>query len=774
MTNTSTLRLEDPPLLRGEGCYTDDLQRDGQLYLAVLRSPVAHADITRLDTTTAASMPGVVSVLTANDADIAAVKPMNCRASMTGSDGAPMREPDRPVLASNKIMHIGEPVAAVVAETLAAAQDAIEAIELEFNALPAVVNVEHSLDSNVQLWPHIANNRAFSWEKGNRDETDQQFNTADHVFELTVIHPRVSIAPVEPRSCLAEYAADADHYTLHTPSQGVISLQRALSGFMGIDKSQLRVITKDVGGSFAVKIWPYAEQLLALIAARRTARPIKWTASRSESFLSDVMGRGRVDRGKIALDNNGRILAFRIHAAADMGAYLNAVAPFVATTGAVRPFGQGYHIPAMHYQVDALYTNTMTTDAYRGAGKPESSDTLERLIDFAADHLDLDRLELRERNLVQPAQLPYQTPMAETYDGGDFPHLARLIRDKVQWQALQQRKKNSQRNGLLRGAGVGFYLHATGGSTDERSEVHALADGTVLVRTGSQDNGQGHKTALAIVTSEALGLPIELIRVEQGDTEWLEKGGGGTGGSNLLPVAATTVHRAANRMVEKAKEIAANLLEAAAVDIEYNRGEFRIVGTDRTTTLTDVAGYAMASGSTGSSPSAETSDDTGCSGIAQFEGTHTTFPNGVSVCEVEVDPQTGVIRIDRYTSIDDIGRVINEATTIGQLQGGVAQAAGEVLMEGMVYDDTGQLLSGSLMDYRMPRAADLPAFDISFAPTDSPNSILAAKGVGELTSIGAPGPIHNAVIDALKPLGIKHLDMPLTPLKLWNAINANT
>ena len=384
--------------------------------MAIFRSPVAHAEIIRLDSTDAATMPGVVSVLKATDADISNIKPMNCRAKMTGSNGEPMREPDRPVLARDKIMHLGEPLAAVVAETPDAAQSAAEAIRLEYNTLPAVTNVEEAQQSETQLWPEIDSNIAFTWEKGNIEDTDKQFASAPHVFELKVQHPRISIAPVEPRSCLAEYSTSREQYTLHTPSQGVISLQRSLSGYLGIDKSQLRVITRDVGGSFAVKIWPYAEQLLALVAAKRTGRPIKWTATRSESFLSDVMGRGRVDHAKLALDNNGRMLAFRIYAQADMGAYLNAVAPFVVTSGAVRPFSQCYDIPALHYQVDALYTNTMTTDAYRGAGKPESSNTLERIIEFAATQLNIDPLEIRERNLIRPEQLPYKTPMEETYD----------------------------------------------------------------------------------------------------------------------------------------------------------------------------------------------------------------------------------------------------------------------------------------------------------------------------------------------------------------------
>lgn len=778
----STLRLEDPPLLRGKGLYTDDIQLSQQQYMVVLRSPIAHGIITRLSAERAHSMPGVTCVLTAHDEDIAALKPMNCRADITSIDGSSMLEPDRPVLAKDKVMHIGEPVAAVVATSLSQAHDAIETIEFNVDSLPAVIDVETAA-RGVQLWSEIENNRAFSWEKGNLEETQQSISNAALVVNLTIKHPRVSIAPVETRSCIAQYDTNTDRFTLHTPSQGVISLQRAISGFLGIETSQLRVITNDVGGSFAVKIWPYAEQLLALVAARRTGLAVKWTASRTESFLADVMGRGRVDHAQLALDENGKFLAFQIKAEADMGAYLNAVAPYVATSGAVRPFGQAYDIPAMHYRVDAMYTNTMTTDAYRGAGKPESSCTLERIIDLAAEKLNIDRLDIRQRNLVRPEQLPYQTPMSETYDGGDFPLLAEQIKVAAHWTTVQTRKQESKDKGRLRGVGVAFYLHATGGSTDERSEVHALPDGDILVRTGLQDNGQGHRTALAIVTSEVLQVPIENIRVEQGDTEWLNKGGG-TGGSNLISVAATTVHRAGNIMIDNARNIAGEILEAATVDIEYKSGEFQIVGTDRKVSLQQVAEYSSsvqgvstnAAGETVSQSSTRTeatdnlAEDTGCSGIADFEGTHTTFPNGVCVCEVEVDPQTGEVTIDRYTSVDDIGRIFNEATTRGQLHGGIAQAAGEVLMEGMSFDDSGQLLSGSLMDYQLPRADDLPMYDIALAPTDSPNSILGAKGVGELTAIGAPGPIHNAVIDALQPLGISHIDKPLTPLTVWNAI----
>jgi len=746
-------RLEDPPLLRGEGCFTDDIANQYSdkkpLVMVVLRSPVAHGKITRLDITAALNLPGVATILTATDPAITAVKPMQCRASVSNTE-SPVLEPDRPVLASSRVMHVGEAIAAVIATDIHQAQDAAEAIELEVDSLPAVSDVESASAAN-PLWQDIPANCAFSWETGNKEDTDSLFAGAHHVTELTVKHPRVCIAPVEPRSVVAEYDGTQDQYTLTTASQGVVSLQRALSGFMGIEVEKLRVVTKDTGGSFAVKIWPYAEHLLALIAARKTGHPIKWTASRSESMLSDVMGRGRVDKASLALDRDGNFLAFRIDALADMGAYLNAVAPAVATSGAVRVFGQAYRIPGLHYRVQAMYTNTITTDAYRGAGKPESSSTLERIIDVAARELNLNPLQLRKQNLVRPADLPYQTPMNEAYDAGDFPDLANKLHNAADLANIETRKQQSLNNGKHRGLAIAFYLHATGGSTDERSEVRALPDGTVRVRTGIQDNGQGHRTALAIVAADALDLPVESIIVEQGDSDWLAKGGG-TGGSTLIAVAANTVHRAAHTMIDNAAELASDHLEASSDDIQYSKGNFTVIGTDHKVSLRELAtASSPALSNTDSNADITTGNTTDtttgkervndCVGIEDFEGIHTTFPCGACVCEVEVDPATGEVSIDRYISIDDVGRAINEATTLGQIHGGVAQAAGEVLMEQAYYDENGQLLSGSLMDYTLPRAGDLPALEVSLTRTASPNSLLDAKGVGELGSIGAPGPI---------------------------------
>lgn len=759
------LRLEDPALLCGQGQYTDDLNEPAQLTMQVLRAPVAHATITRLNVDQAAELPGVHCVLTADDPDIAALAPMTCRAQL---ENAHFAEPLRPVLAYQQVKHIGEPIAAVIADSISIAQDALELIDIEFKIDDAVTDVEVAATGNKLLWHDIPGNRAFIWEKGNAAHTRQLFDNADHTISLRVEHPRMAITPIEPRSYLAQYHQSDDSYTLYTPSQGVMSLQRALAGTMNIAHDKLRVITKDVGGSFAVKIWPYAEQLLALTGARKTGATVKWTATRSESLQTDIAGRGRVDHAELAISNDGTFQAFRISALADMGAYLNAVAPFVATSGAVRPFGQAYKFAGLHYQVQGIYTNTIPTDAYRGAGKPESACTLERIIDVAAARLKIDPLELRRRNLVTPADLPYDTPMNESYDAGDYPLLAQQITDASAWQLLSQRKKQSRNNGRLRGAGVAFYLHATGGSTDERSEVCALPNGDIRVRTGIQDNGQGHRTTLAQVVAEVLQIDVQRVRVEQGDTSWLKQGGG-TGGSNLMSVVATTVHRASHAMLKNTAPLAAALLQTPADQLHYRDGRFIDKDTGNHIDLTEIALQSIGSNQ---APDNQQLQEPACTGTAEFEGTHTTFPTGACVVEVEVDPATGEVMIDRYIGIDDLGRVYSSATASGQIHGGFAQAAGEVLMEKLVYDDNGQLLSGSLMDYQIPRARDLPLFNNSLTQTESPNTILGAKGVGELTAIGAPGPIHNAVIDALSEYQIQHLNKPLTPIKIWTAIQA--
>jgi len=767
------LRIEDDRLLTGRGRYVDDLRPDGALTMIVLRAPVAHGAITALDVESARAMPGVHLVLTAADLDGLGVGPMTARSRMANSDGTAMVEPDRPVLARDRVRYVGEPVAAVIADDEASALDALEAITVDYGDLPVVLDMDAAVaDGSPLIWQQAPGNVGIDWHKGNPAETDRAFAEAAHVIELTVRHPRIAVVPVETRGCIGAFdggaGADGDRYTLWTPSQGVVSLRGAMADYLGVGQDRVRVITEDVGGSFAVKIWPYPEQVLVLAAARATGRPVKWISSRTEGMATDAMGRGRIDRAALALDADLRFTGFRIDALADVGAYWNAVNATIVTGGACRVFGHCYRIPGLLYRVRGVFTNAVPTDAYRGAGKPETVSTLERLIDVAADRLGIDRVELRRRNLVQPADLPYATAMGETYDGGDFPAvLDRILRD-ADWSGFARRRAASEARGMRRGLGLGLHLHATGGSVAERSEVRALPDGTVLVRTGTQDSGQGHRTALAIVASETLEIPVERIRVEQGDSDFLEKGGG-TGGSNLLSIAGNTVHRTALQMLDQAKQVAAHLLEAAVPDIEYGFGEFRIAGTDRSIAL-----GAVAAGWDRIPPEQRDGElGSGCVAQLDFEGLHTTFPNGAYAVEVEVDPDTGKVRVERWTGVDDLGRVINEPTALGQLHGGIAQEIGEALLEDVHYDpESGQLLSGSLMDYCLPRADDMPFFDLGWAPTASPNALIGAKGVGEVSSIGAPGPVMNAVLDALRPLGVEHLDTPMTPERVWRAIQA--
>ena len=742
-------------MLRGAGRFIEDETRPGMLHMAVLRAPVAHGVIAELDATEARAMPGVHTVLTAADLTREGIAPIGLRAPLADPEGGIFHEPRRPVLAEGKVAYVGQPVAAVIAESAAVAQDALEAIVLDIDPLPAISDPCQS-EAGPQIWPEVPDNTIFRWQKGNGDETDRLIATASHVVTAKVVHPRIAIAPVETRGALGEFANG--RYMLTTPSQGVTSLRAALSQVLGIDPDDLRVRTHDVGGSFAVKIWPYPEQVLVLLAARLTVRPVRWISSRSEAFISDVPGRARTDQGTLALDGEGRMLAFRIEADADLGAFVNPAAPSIVTMGAVRPFGQLYDIPGQHYRVAARLTTAPPTDAFRGAGKPESTLTLERLIDIAAQDLGIDRAELRRRNLIQPSQLPYATPMAETIDSGDFPAMLAAAEVAGDWAGTSGRKQASRALGMWRGVAIGGQLHATGGAVSEVSSVRALPDGTVIVRSGSQDSGQGHAETLSRIAAETLDLPVDRIRVEQGDSD-ADGIAGATGGSNLLPVTGPTVHRAAKGMLERARAAAADLLEAADADLEYGDGTFRITGTDRGISLALVAADMEAR-------------DDNCMAQLAFDGEHTTWPHGVSVCEVELDPETGQVRLDRFVTVNDLGRIIFEAAAHGQILGGIGQGVGEALSEGMVFDADGQPLNASFMDYAIPRADDLPLVETSWRETDSPTNLLGTKGVGELASIGVPALVVNAVMDALSEAGVRHLDRPLTPLKIWLALRA--
>lgn len=738
---------EKTRLLRGEGRFVDNRYNRDMATMVVLRAPVSHGRIVSLDVRDARSMNGVLDILTIDDLDAEGVGTLQAEAQVDG-----MNEPDRPILARGKVVYLGQPVAAVIAQTQQQALDALEAIVLDFDDLDPVLDVT-TAQKAAPIWPDIPDNTAFTFEKGNRAETDAAFAAADHVVSLTLHHPRMSVAPIETRGCIAAF--DAGKFTLLTGSQGVLSIRRALSKVLGIETSDLRVLTEDVGGSFAVKIWPYPEHALALVAAKRCGKPVRWASSRSESLQSDAVGRGRVDAAELALDKTGKFLAFRIAAKADMGAFLNCVAPSIATAGAVRPFGQCYDIKNLHYKVDGVLTNCAPTDAYRGAGKPESAASLERLIEIAAHRLGIDPRVLRRRNLITPADIPYPTAMDEEYDSGDYPALHEKLCAQADWDGYDARAETSRKSGKRRGRAIGHFLHASGGSPAEQSIIRAMPDGTVEIITGAQGTGQSHRETLAAIVAASLELPVNVMRVTQGDSDLMEKGGG-TGGSNTMAIAANNLHLTARQLIEETMETAADRLEAAPGDIEYGGGEFRIKGTDRAISIFELG---------------EEEDTPSCATARDFSGQHTTFPSGAMIAEIEIDPQTGQIALAQVDIVVDLGVIVNAPAAYAQIHGSLAQAFGEVFMEKLEFDADGQLLTGSLMDYALPRADDLPLFSISSMQTPSPNSELGVKGVGELLSIGAPGILMNAAHDALGPAGSAHIDKPMTAEKIWKALN---
>lgn len=726
----------------GQGDYIDDAPADGHLHMAVLRAPVAHAHNLTLDLEAARATPGVGCVLGPDDLARLGVGPIRARASVDG-----MVEPYRPVLATGKIAYLGQPLAAVAASTLAAALDAVEAIQLDYDELPAVLDPAHA-EGAPAIWEDVPENRVLHWSQGNA--TDADFEGAAHVVRLTVQHPRTAMAPVETRGCQGHF--DGQRFTLRTGSQGVYGIRATVAATLGIETDDLRVITPDVGGSFALKIYPYPEHVLCLLAARETGTPVRWTATRSEAMACDVVGRARVDIGELALDADGRFLAFRIHAKADLGAFLNNGAAFIVTSASARCLNQLYAIRAMSYTVDGVLTTQPTTDAYRGAGKPESALTLERLIDVAAREMGLDRFELRRRNLITPAQIPYTSAVDATFDAGDFPGLANDLKRAADWDGFAARRAASEARGLRRGIGVTFPLHITGGNRAERASIKLLPDGRVELRVGVQDNGQSQRSALAIVAAEVLEIDPAQVVVRTGDSD-LQPSGGSTGGSSMLAITGSTAHATAHSLIDKMKPLAAEHLETAPADLDYSRGGFSVVGTDRRVTLTELAAQ-------------DDPDAPSCAAEGGFDGNNFTFPNAGFVAEVEVDPETGGVTLDRFTAITDLGRIIQEGPAFGQIHGGIAHGVGEALMEALVTDTDGQLLTGSWMDYAMPRAEDLCTIDMTHRPTDSPNATLGTKGAGELPAVGAPAVIVNAVLDAV---GAAHLDRPLTPEKLWHA-----
>ncbi|MBO6864738.1 MAG: xanthine dehydrogenase family protein molybdopterin-binding subunit [Alphaproteobacteria bacterium] len=765
-------RTEDLQLLTGAGQYTADVDWPQQTYAVAVRSPYAHAHILSMDTADAEAAPGVLAVITGEQMRADGVGPMASNIIVTQPDGSKMVDPPRYALAEGKVRHVGDPVAFVVAETLDQARDAAELVMVDYDDLPAVTDTDLAdADGAPLVYDEAPNNRCFTWEYGDEATADDGMAKAAHTVRLKLINNRIVVNSMEPRAALAAYEGDAEtgRYVLHTPTQGVHSVQRQLAqDVFGVDNSRMRILTGHVGGGFGMKIFLYPEQVCALYAARKLGRPVKWVAERSyDGFTTDKQGRDHVSDIELGLDSDYRITGLKITLKAAMGAYISGFQAFIPTMASAKMYSGVYAIPAVFLRVHGLFTNTTPVDAYRGAGRPEAAYLLERLMDKAALDLGIDPVELRMRNYIRPDQMPFPTSTGPTYDSGDFPRLTRIALERADRDGFEARRAEAEARGKLRGMGMAYYIECCGAGPGEQADIRVDDAGRVTLYIGTQDNGQGHQTAYKQIVSDRLGLDLDRITVVQGDTDLVERGGG-TGGSRSIPEGGVAVRNAADGVVDKGKIIAAGILEAAPGDIDFADGQFTIVGTDRQVGFEEVARAAH-------DPSRLPPDtEPGLDVKVRHKAEVQTYPNGCHVCELEIDPDTGDLEIVNYVVVDDFGTVVNPLMLAGQVHGGIGQGLGQSLLEETVYDkETGQLLSGSFMDYCMPRADDIPTIDFSYVD-DIPctTNPLGIKGAGEAGAIGAPPASINAIVDALKNLGIHHIDMPATKHKIWATIQA--
>lgn len=757
-------RREDASLLRGEGRYTDDLDLPGQAYAVMVRSPVAHGVIRAIDISAAREMPGVLAVYTGADLAARGYGGLMPGVAVPNHDGTPMHALPRLAMPLDKVRFGGEALAFVVAETASAARDAAEAVLCEIDALPAVTSIREALgDDAPQLHAGVSGNVAVDYRFGDKAAVDAAFRQAAHVTRLNLENSRVVTNPMEPRSALAAYDPLEGRWTLKVGGQGAFGMRTALiRDVLRIAPEKLRVLIGNVGGSFGMKSQPYPEYICVLHAARELSRPVKWTGDRSESFLSDHHGRAHEMLAELALDAEGRFLAVRLTGYGNIGAHPVSIVPF--TENAAKNIGSVYRTPLVEVASKGVFTNTTPVGSYRGAGRPEGNYYMERLIDGAAAELGIDRLELRRRNHISAEAMPYRVASGQIYDSGDFGGLMEKAVKLADWEGFEARRRASLADGKLRGIGLGSYLEVTAGKTPEMGGIRFEADGSVTMITGTLDYGQGHATPFAQVLNAKLGIPLDRIALLQGDSDELLVGGG-TAGSRSLTASGAALSAAAEEVIAKGRQIAGHLLEAAAVDIEFSEGRFAIAGTDRAIGLLEVA-QALRSGVV-LPPELPQSLDARLA----IDGPPSTFPNGCHVVEVEIDPDTGIVDIVNYTAVSDFGVVVNPMIVEGQLHGGIAQGIGQTLMERTVYNEDGQLLTGSYMDYALPRAEHFPlAFRSGQSPTPATTNALGVKGCGEAGCAGSLPSIMNAVVDALSPLGIRHFDMPATPERIWQAI----
>lgn len=773
----SVERTEDYRFLTGAGTYTDDITLPNQSYGYFLRSMHAHAAIRAIDASAALRAPGVLGVFTARD--LAGVGGLPCGWLIHSIDGSPMKEPKHPVLAEDKVRYVGDPIALVVADTPAQARAAAALIEVDFDVLPAVVDTAAAAKSSTAVHGDAPDNVCFTWAIGDKTAVDRAFAAAAHVTRLALVNNRLIPNAIEPRAANAQYARGDDSYTLYVTSQNPHVERLLMTAFvLGLPEHKLRVIAPDVGGGFGSKIYLYAEETALVWASKRIARPIKWTAERTEAFLADAHGRDHVTKAELALDGNGRFLALRADTTANMGAYLSTFGPCIPTILHATLLAGQYATPHIYCRVQAVFTNTAPVDAYRGAGRPEATYLLERLVELAARETGVDPGELRRRNFIRT--FPYATPVGLTYDTGDYEATLKRVQEMADLKGYAARKAQSASKGLLRGIGYSCYIEACGIAPSniagalgaraglfEAAEVRVHPTGKVTVFTGSHSHGQGHETTFAQIVADRLGIGLEDVEIQHGDTG-RTLFGMGTYGSRSLAVGGTALVKAVDKIIAKGRKIAAHLLEAADSDIEFSNGEFRVAGTDRKKGFAEIALSAYV-------PHNFPLDklEPGLNENTFYDPANFTFPAGSYICEVEVDPATGAVRIDRFAACDDFGNVVNPMIVEGQVHGGLAQGIGQALLEGCIYNSDGQLLTGSFSDYAMPRADDLPHFAVETAKgTPCTHNPLGVKGCGEAGAIGSPPAVINAIVDALASLGVRDVPMPATPYNVWKAIQA--
>ena len=767
----SVKRKEDDDLLLGAGVFQDDLNLPGQAHSYFLRSEHAHADIENIDCAEALAMPGVVAIFTGADVEADGLGTVPCLMDafvpLTRSDGSPRYYPPNYLLPAARVRHVGEAVAMVVAETALQARDAAEKIAVTYRALPHVVETERAEAPDAPtLWPEAPGNLSFFWEHGDKAAVDAAFEKAERVVALDLVNSRVIVNSIEARGALGVFDEASGRYTLHTNTQHPFDTRNVVAGILGAEQDDVRILSPMIGGGFGMKHMVHPEQPLVAWAAKKTGRPVRWMSERGEGFVSDTQARDHVTHAELALDSEAKFLAIRVSTTANLGAYVSNLGPVSPSLLYTRMLANAYRTPAIHAEVRGVLTNTVFTDAYRGAGIPESAYVVERLVDKAGRETGLGAVEIRRRNVIQAEQMPYTTPMDIIYDTGDFEKNMDDCLTFADWFGFSQRRALAHERGKLRGIGLALYVESTVGDPNESISIQFTENDSVILRAGTKSSGQGHGTIFAQFLHETLGVPFDKIFYEEGDTDTLSQGGG-SGGSRSTYMVAVAVKLGADKIIEKGKQLAAHLLETSAADIRFEDGTFTVAGTDRSM---DIMALAVAARDTVNLPDGM---EPGLDERAQSEITDPTLPNGCHICEVEIDPSTGALELDTYTAVNDFGRVVNPQLLEGQIHGGLAQGLGQAVFENCVYDsDSGQLISGSFMDYFLPRADDMPEFFLATNEVLTEQNVFGVKGCGEAGCIPSVPAVVSAVLDALAVRGVETIDMPLTPERIWRAAQA--